>query len=349
MRFGLVQKLGGDRNFKFSPEVALMMPSTGQIYKLNNTLGGFEAQIGEGERQGADSGRPELEARAVLQFQLDKGPGVAPAQLIWAGYEARRTSITTALGLAGGNYTPAQQAALNGTSFQNGFTASSNLFGDQLAIQLPTRWFTLVASAYRGGDMRFMFGGQLDTNFTDVSGLYQVQSFATVDGVAGTVSGASMLGCTVNAPIGSACTVAGGQTVVAREHAVGAFGGFVNLGLPLSRWFHADPKGHNAGWQLLLDVGKDQVVHRDLLHANGIGCGSADGKTACNGGLPIYMGTMGAATLYYKLNPWVTFAFEQSRYAAHILPEVPPLYDIAGKQSHVWQNQRTEFGPIFTF
>jgi hypothetical protein len=348
-RFGLVQKLGGERNFKFSPEFALMMPSTGQIYKLNGTLGGFEAQIGEGERQGADSGRPEYEARAVLQWQLDRAAGVAPAQLIWSGYEARRTSITTDLGLAGGNYTPTQQAELNGTQFQNGFTDSSNLFGDQLAVQLPTRWFTLVASAYRGGDMRFMFGGQLDTNFTDTSGLYQVQSFATVDGVAGTVSGASMMGCTVNAPIGTACTTAGGQTLIAREHAVGTFGGFINLGLPLSRWFHANPAGRNAGWQLLLDIGKDQLVHRDLLHANGIGCTSADGLTPCNGGLPMYMGTMGAATLYYKLTPSITFAFEQSRYATHILPEDPPLYDIAGKQSHVWQDQRTEFGPIFSF
>ena len=86
MRFGLIQKLGSSsRNFKFSPEFAIMMPSTGQIYKLNGTLGGFEAQIGEGERQGADSGRPELEGRAVLQFQLDKAPAVAPAQIIWSG------------------------------------------------------------------------------------------------------------------------------------------------------------------------------------------------------------------------------------------------------------------------
>jgi len=349
-RFGLVQKFGSsDRNFKFSPEIALMMPSTGQIYKLNNSLGGFEAQIGEGERQGADSGRPELEARAVLQFQLDKAPGVAPAQVIWAGYEAKRTSITTAIGAAGGNYTGAQQAELNGTPFQNGFTASSNLFGDQLAIQLPTRWATIVASAYRGGDMRFMFGGQLLTNFTDVSNLYQVQSFATVDGVAGTVSGASMLGCTVNAVIGSACTAAGGQTEVAREHAVGAFGGFINLGLPLSRWFNANPKGHNAGWQLLLDAGKDQVVHHDMKHSLGIGCGSLDGLTSCNGGIPLLQSRMLAATLYYKVNNWATFAFEQSQYQTTLTPEVGGLYDIAGTPARKWKDQRSEFGPIFTF
>ena len=95
-----------------------MMPSSGQIYKLNNAMGGFEAQIGEGEREGADSGRPELESRIVLQFQLDKAPGVASAQLIWSGYEARRTSVTTALGTAGGDYTTTQQTELNGTLFQ---------------------------------------------------------------------------------------------------------------------------------------------------------------------------------------------------------------------------------------
>jgi len=349
MRFGLVQKLGGERNFKFSPEFAIMMPSTGQIYKLNGTLGGFAAQIGEAERQGADSGRPELEARAVLQFQLDKAPGVAPAQLIWSGYEARRTSITTS-----SNFTSAQTAALSGTSFQNGFTASSNLYGNQIAVQLPTRWFTLVASAFRGGDMRFMMAGQLNSNYTDVTGLYQVQSFATVDGVAGKVSGASMLGCTVNAAIGSACTTAGGTTVVAREHPVGAFGGFVNLGLPLSRWFNANPKGRNAGWQLYLHAGKDQVVHRDLARANGFGCSSADAvnPTVCNGGIPLLQSRLLAATVYYKLNPWITFGFEQSQYQTTLLPDAVKAgttYKIAGQPADKWKDQRTEFGPIFTF
>ncbi|MFZ0802281.1 MAG: hypothetical protein WAN70_08945, partial [Terriglobales bacterium] len=267
MRFGLIQKLGGKRNFKFSPEFDIMMPSTGQVYKLNNTLGGFEAQIGEGEREGADSGRPEFESRAVLQFQLDPAPAVAPAQLIWSGFEARRTSITTSADYA----TPSHSCTLDPSAcafyqkaLPNGFTDSSNLFGNQFAIQLPTRWFTLVASAYRGGDLRFMFGGQLDTNFTDTSGLYHVVQFGTVDGVAGTVSGASMVGCTVAVATGSTCTASGGTVKIAPEHAVGAFGGFVNLGLPLSRWFDANPKGRNAGWQLYLHAGKDQVVHRDL-------------------------------------------------------------------------------------
>jgi hypothetical protein len=347
-RVGMVQKLSTWRNLKFSPEFAIMMPSTGQILKLGGSLG---AQLGEGERQGADSGRPELEARAVLQFQLDKATGVAPAQILWSGYDARRTSITT-----NSDFTSAQTTALAGTSFAKGFTASSNMYGNQIAVQLPTRWFTIVASAYRGGDMRFMLAGQLSTYFTDTTGLYQLQQFGTVDGVAGVASGPSLLGCTVNAAVGAACTAAGGTNQVARERPVGAFGGFINLGLPISRWFNADPKGRNAGWQLYLDIGKDQVVHQDALHALGIGCNSADALTPCDNPktnplayLPLLQGRMAAATLYYKLNQWCTFGIEESYYGTRTVPELGTIYVIAGKPSYLWQDHRTEFGPIFTF
>jgi len=348
-RFGLIQKLGtSDRNFKFTPEIALMMPSTGDIMKLNtvNPVGGFEAQIGEAEREGADSGRPELEARAVLQFQLDKAPAVAPAQLIWSGYEGRRTAITTlgdlkASGLAA-NVLQDLEA-----QFPGGFTNSSNLYGNQLAVQLPTRWFTLVASGYRGGDMRFMLAGQLNTFFTDTTGLFNVQAVQTVDNV-NLASGGMMVGCSVAITTGSTCSGSNGTWVIAKQRPIGAFGGFVNLGLPLSRWFHADPKGHNAGWQLYLHAGKDQVVHSDLAHANGFGCGSADG-TACNGGLPLSQSRLLAATVYYKLNAWATFALEQSQYQTTLLPEVGPAYDFAGQAATKWKDQRTEFGPIFTF
>jgi len=343
-RFGLVQKMGeSDRNFKFTPEFALMMPSTGQIMKLNsvNGVGGFEAQIGEGERQGADSGRPEFEARAVLQFQLDKAPAVAPAQVIWSGYAGKRTAITTHGNLAG---TPADLQA----QFPAGFTNSSHMFGNQFAVQLPTRWFTLVASAYRGGDMRFMLAGQLNTFFTDTTGLYNVVGVQTVDNV-NIAAGGMMVGCSVAIAFDSTCTASGGTWKIAPQRPIGAFGGFINIGLPLSRYFNANPKGHNAGWQLYLHAGKDQVVHHDILHGLGIGCGSADGATGCNGALPLSQSRMLAATLYYKINAWATFAFEQSQYQTTLTPEVGPLYTIAGTPATKWKDQRSEFGPIFSF
>jgi hypothetical protein len=204
-------------------------------------------------------------------------------------------------------------------------------------VQLPTRWFTLVVSAYRGGDLRFFFGGQVNTFATDTGGLTNIQSgpsgagFQTLDGGPLAAAGGAVLG-----------TNAAGQVVVAPQRPIRAFGGFINLGLPLSRWFNADPKGHNAGWQLYLHMGKDQVANRDLNNPNF----TANANVLSP--LPLAMGKLTALTLYYKVNPNVTFGFEQSIYATRLLDGVPG-YTIAGKPSNEWQDHRSEFGPIFTF
>ena len=316
MQVGLVQTLGGSRNVKISPTVALMMPSTGEIEKLAGTLAGFEGQIGQGEREGADADRPEMEARLALQFQLDKAPAVAPAQVLWSGFYSRRTSIVTSDAMLAG---PAAYLA----AFPNGFTTSSKQYGNQFAVQLPTRYATFVMSAYRGGDLRFFFGGQVNTFFTDNGGLTSAQTYTAVDGLLG-ASGPPTL-----------ATNAAGQVVVAPQRPIRAHGGFVNLGLPLSRWFKANPKGHNAGWQLYLDAGRDQVEHRDLVNIN------------AQGVLPLAEGKMAAVTLLYKVNPWCTFAIEQSLYATRLVSGVN--YLIAGVPSNEWQDHRTEFGPVFTF
>ncbi len=332
-QFGLVQKLGSSsRNFKISPTFALMMPSTGQIEKLGSL--GLQGQIGQGEREGADSGRPEIEGRLALQFQLDKAPAVAAAQIFWSGFRSRDEEIVTnsAYAIAGGVCTGSVLVCSYQAAFPNGFNVSSKMYGNQLGVQLPTRWFTLVASAYFGGDLRFFFGGQVNTFFTDVGGLSNPVTFTPVDGVVN-ASGTPQLACTIAVTPTTACPA--GNVVVAPERPTRAFGGFINLGLPLSRWFNANPKGHNAGWQLYFDLGKDQVVHKDLYNTN------------AEGVLPLAMGKMAVATLYYKLNPYVTFGFEQSIYATRLKSGVD--YTIAGSPDDEWQDHRTEFGPIFTF
>jgi hypothetical protein len=321
MRVGIVQKLGGSRNVKFSPEFAIMMPSTGQVEKLGSL--GLAGQLAQAEREGADSDRPEMEARAVLQFQLDKAPAVAPAQLIWSGFYSTRKSIVTSDAMGAG---PAAYLK----AFPNGFTTSSKQYGNQLAIQLPTRFATLVVSTYFGGDLRFFFGGQVNSFFTDTGGLSNPVMYTSVDGGPLAAAGGPTLG-----------TNRAGQVVVAPQRAIRGFGGFVNLGLPLSRWFNANPKGHNAGWQLYLHAGKDQVVRNDLLNQN------ATGNANVLSPLPLLMGKVFAATLYYKVNPWCTFGFEQSVYATRLAPGVN--YSIAGSPSNEWQDHRTEFGPVFTF
>ena len=339
MRFGIVQKFGGSRDFKFSPEVAIMMPSSGEIDKLGSQItcpspvapatvatcsfvNGLGNQLGQGEREGADSGRPELEARAVFQAKLDKAPGVAPAELIFSGFQSRRESIVTSdaysFNTALGAPLPANYLA----AFPSGFTQSSNQWGGQVALQLPTRWATLVVSAYRGADLRFFFGGQIDADFTDTAGLTNTHTvYQTVDNVAGTASGPMVLG-----------TNSAGQVVVAPQRPVRAFGGFVDL-----RPAHFTVvQRQSQGTQRRLAA---RLTRRQ---------GSSGDRDALRSGLPLSFGSMAAAT-YYKLNNWCTFAFELSIYADHILPELGGLYTIGGVSSRTWLDHREEFGPVFTF
>ena len=342
LRGGFIQTLNKENKVKLEGQFGVMMPSTGEIEKLGNAGGnGLAAQLGQGEREGADADRPEWEGRAALSFQLDKAPGVAPAQIAVDGFYSRRTSIVPnssyCLAAPCGTDTtliPANYQA----AFPNGFQASSKMWGGQIIAQLPTRWATLVASAYKGADMRFYFGGQINTFYTDVSGLTNVVGpFETADGGPLAAQGGTVLG-----------TNGSGQVVVAPQKPIGGFGGFIQLGLPVSRWFNANPHGHNAGWQILLTVGKDQVVDKTQLAANGIGCAAADGSATCNGGLPLAMGKMVVGTVYYKFNNWCRFGFEQSVYGTRAFDHLL-LYTIAGQPSNEWQDHRSEFGPIFTF
>ena len=331
MRFGVTYKLSDWRSIKISPEFAIMMPSTGQIEKLGSL--GLQGQIGQGEREGADSGNPELESRVVLQAQVDKAPGVQSAQVFWAGFYSHRKSIVTT-----SNYgTPTASCLANlvlcdtyEAAFPNGFTTSSKQYGNQIGFQLPTRFATLIGTAYFGGDLRFFFGGQVNSYATDTNLLANPIIFPTVDGGPLAAAGAAVL-----------ATNGLGAVVVAPQKPIRSFGGFLNLGLPISRWVNADPKGRNAGWQVYLHIGKDQVVHRDLTNPNF----ASDANTLSP--LPLLMGKMFAATLYYKLNPWCTFGTEYSVYASRLAPGLD--YIIAGQAGNEWQDHRIEFGPVFTF
>jgi hypothetical protein len=345
LRVGFIQTLNKERHVNLEGQFGVMMPSTGQILKLGNAAGnGLAAQLGQGEREGADSDRPEYEGRAALSYQLDKATGVAPAQIALAGFHSRRTSIVPNSSYAFADCGKATANVLDcslQSAFPNGFQASSTQWGGQIVAQIPTRWFTLVASAYRGGDLRFYLGGQLNTFATDTGGLTAVSGpYATADGGPLVAAGGAVLGCT--AALNSAGACPSGDAVVAPQRPIRAFGGFAQLGLPLSRWFNADPKGHNAGWQLHFTIGKDQVNDHDLNNP------AFTGNANIAAPLPLLMGKSAIGTLYYKINSWASFAFEQSVYATRLENHLA-LYEIAGHASNEWQDHRTEFGPIFTF
>ena len=67
------------------------------------------------------------------------------------------------------------------TAFPRGVDNNSNGYGNQIAISLPTRWATVVASGYMGADLRFFFGGQLLSNYNSAAGYHKANGLS-VDG-----------------------------------------------------------------------------------------------------------------------------------------------------------------------
>ncbi|MGA2571409.1 MAG: hypothetical protein ABSF23_12885 [Terracidiphilus sp.] len=300
MRVGYTHKSAG---FQIMPEFAVALPAAG----LAPAAANISQQLGYGERQGADSNRPDLEGRLVAQWQLDHAPGVAPAQLVFSAERGNRTAIV----LASAVPTAYQK------TFATGATASSHTDGWDVEWQLPTRYATLIGKFYSGADLRYFFAGQLYSYFNDTAGLTSTASVSSMDGSSTLVFG----------------TNGSGQQVVAPQRPIRTEGGFVQLGLPLSRIFHARSAGPNAGWSLYALYGVDQAKTRDLVRL---------------GGSTRRYSTMAVGTLNYSLNRWVSFSFEQSLYTTHANPEEPlPLF--RGVPSREWNDVREEFGPIFNF
>jgi hypothetical protein len=229
-KFGWNHKFGGSRDFQFQPEFAIVLPAFG------NLPGDVSNQLAFGERQGVDSEKPGVQGRAVFQWQLDRAPSVAPAQLIFSLEHMQRTAIVTA-----GNVPLTFRPA-----FPNGVEVNSDSDGYSAEFQLPTRFLTAVGKYYGGSDLRFFLAGQLLSNFNDTAGLTSVATAASIDGSSSVVFGFD-----------------NGIPVVAPQRPVRAQGGFVQLGFPLSRLFDADPKGRNAGWTAFVYYGFDQAKARD--------------------------------------------------------------------------------------
>ncbi len=229
-RFGFNFNAHGSRTLIFQPEFAIVFPGFG------NLPTNVADQLGFGERQGADSERPGIQGRFVTQWQLDKSPGVVPAQIIFSFEHAKRTAIVTR--------TAVPAAFLS--AFPNGVEVSSDSDGYSAEFQLPTHLATVVGKYYFGSDLRFFFAGQLLSNFNDTAGLTATATAPSIDGASTVVFG-----------------LLNGTPAVAPQRPVRGQGGFVQIGFPLSRLFDADPKGRNAGWTTYLYYGYDQATARD--------------------------------------------------------------------------------------
>ena len=319
-RFGYGYNFGGPFQVRVQPEFALVLPAYG------NTPTDLGGQLGMGERQGADSGRPELQGRLVTQWQLDRAKGVSPAQFIVSFVQGERKAMVRA----------SDVPTAFKTAFPQGTNLTSNRWGVSTEIQLPTRWFTLTAKAFTGADLRFFFVGELYSNFNDIA----------------------RLTCTVAAPCATASSLDGsstvvfgydasGKAIVAPQEPIRTKGGFINLGIPLSRIAKAEPTGRNAGWTFYLHYSFDEALTRDVrsLYAAAKFQGQTGGTLAGN---TRNKSDLAAATIYYKLNNLVSFGFEESYYRTRATGGLPaPLW--MGKDAAAWHDLRFESGPIFTF
>lgn len=301
---GALFKVGGKRNWQLLPEFALTLPAFG------NMPANVSDQIGIGERQGTDSARPEIMGRFVTQFQLDRSPGVVPAQLIVSFMQSKRKAIVKA-----SDVPTAYKSA-----FPTGAEVESGRYGYTLEAQLPTRFATLLVKYWNGQDLRRFFAGQLYSEYNDSYGLTNLASAPSIDGSSTVVFG-----------------LENGVPSIAAQRPVRAQGGFINLGLPLSSLFGANPEGRNAGWSAYLHYGFDQAVSRDARRF----------------AAPRGKGDMFAVNLQYKLNPFVTFAFEQTYYrtrsANAALDAAGGLPIFRGLPAVSTHNLRSEFATIFTF
>ena len=319
-RFGLGHKIGGSRNLFISPELALVMPAYGD----NPT--DIANQLGYGERQGADSGRPDLSGRIVTQFQLDTAPGVAPAQLIFSFVQGHRETE-----IPGSNVPAAFKA-----QFPNGFHNGTDRLGFTGEVQLPTRYVTVLAKYWTGQDLRWYFVGNLQSVYTDVPMTLPAGTTVTwVPTVDGSCPAAYAAAARSAMCVGLLTT--NGVTTIAPQKPFDSQGGFVNLAFPLGRIFKANPESRNASWQLHLHYAYDELKASEIRRF---------------GNLP-NRNDLAAATLFYKLNNLVTFSWEQSMYRTRTVSGLgipgftAPLY--RGIPARNWHDNRTEFGTIFTF
>jgi hypothetical protein len=321
-RFGYTHDFG---KFQLMPEIAVVLPAVGDLPSAAN----LSNQLGYGERQGPDSNTPQVEGRVVGQFKLDSAPGVAPAQLIFSFEDGHRTAI-----VVGGTNIPLApltngntNADLYRQAYPTGVRVGSDTNGWDFEWQLPTRFVTLIGKFYSGSDLRYYFAGQLFSNYNATGGFTNLASTTSIDGASTVFFGIN--------PAGVASVVP--------QLPVRAKGGFTQLGLPLSRWFGHDPEGRHAGWSLYLMYGTDQANTNDLLHTSATASSRARSD-------------MSVGTLNYKLNKWVSFAYEQSLYRTRAntstfnpvtgLPGYP-LFE--GIPQHEWRDLRSEGGVIFSF
>jgi len=324
---------------------------------------GQQEQGREGAILGAASGQPGVQGRVVFDFPVNKSwKGVPNAEIIISGGHAEAEEIVPLAnipktGIAGltlatdavitGEATPptcSGAAPAAGFSIQcyypTGLTMRIPQNIGTVGFQLPTPWFTLWSNYFRGGDMRFFFAGILNSAFADTMG----KTALAIPGSTTLVTCTNPPTCTTTSTANVAQSVfslsgdpisfinESNGALVAPYRPIRGQGGFVQLGIPLSRIFGANPEGRNAGWRFYVAYGIDSAFSRDVIRAGGNNLDRTD-----------YV----PMSLRYKINKWAEIVNEVTWYDTRTADS--KTVDYRGIPAHVNHDIRNEFGTIFTF
>jgi hypothetical protein len=377
---------------KIEPEVAVTLGAFGDanlnssinsalLTNLNQVQAGFQNQTKEGAFLGPDSGQPGVEGRIVIDFPMNKDwKGVPNAELIVSGGHNEGREIvpfgnipnTPVAGLTTPNSVCTAPTVANPCSvrsyYPRGLTMDipQNAFSGE--FQLPTPWFTLVGKYYRGSDLRFMFGGQLNSVFADTLGIAPISIPGTTllctggtQGCPATGAGAGTI--SVTQPVtalngdtisfinpGTGCTGATPTNCVAQVaklRPVRGYGALVQLGIPLSRIFGANPEGLNRGWTLFMGYGMDGAVNRDAART------ITASSTTLAGGNGLRRSDYVPISLRYQMNKWASFVNEVTWYDTRTGTRRGTNTNVfvlfRGIDAKINHDIREEFGTIFTF
>jgi len=324
---------------------------------------GQQEQGREGAILGAAGGQPGLQGRVVFDFPINKSwKGVPNAEIIFSGGHAEAQEIVplanipktgvAGLTVATGAVITGESASptCSGTAPAAGFSIqcyyptglSMNIPQNigTVGFQLPTPWFTLWSNYFRGGDMRFFFAGILNSAFVDTMGVTPL----TIPGSTTLVTCSNPPACTTTSSTSIAQNVyslagdpisfrnVAGAAVFDPYRPIRGQGGFVQLGIPLSRIFGANPDGRNAGWRLFLAYGIDSAFSRDVIRSGGNNLDRTDY-------VPV--------SLRYRINKWAELVNEFTWYDTRTADS--KTVDYRGIPAHVNHDLRNEFGTIFTF
>jgi hypothetical protein len=368
-----VQFHSGD--FKVQPEFAIVMPIQGSSALT------VDQRLRFGDRAGAESNQPGVEARVVFQFPLNKSwKGVAPAQIIFSGHHARMNEIIP----------HAKQV------IPTPFTFTCEATPCTITVPVPTI-FTAVNSQNVGfSTTRTILGA---SNCAEESGACNLEQFFPTGTQVGNPQNIWTAEVQLPTPwvtfaakfyrgndmrfffagqlndvfnninaFGATGTVGTGISESGRSITFGCAGGTPDEVLPETtdcpgtpvQSAIMQPVGGSGGFAEL-SFPLSRIFHANPNGANsgwilhlGYGTDRAKYSDAQNGN---HLGRtdLDSASLTYRLNKWATFVYEGSyittftanKQSGSTFTRIPALF--AGHDVYQAHNWRNEFGPVFTF